>query len=443
MKLIKLINLFGWILLASCAQESPSVNKIDTSAASGIKQQGASSGGGGYSQQPTHQMLDIAKLSLADAVNNTPDEFFSKFPARYSKENIVKIIRDIKFMPKERRERDGSYLKMDYDSATDSLIATYDFYVVYNFPSLMSLASQPEQFREAINNIQTDIVHELSHLLGIGTSLGSNFTSELFSNEFLGSLKSVRYVCENEKNVMTFYPYKAAFFIGKKPDSEIFERFKNYEWYDVDLEETFETQERAIGFLENGGDFFQELESHQLWNYMTDASKEGSSFHWEEGIKLFTAASDERWSTYDDSGKFTEVNKINSFGFLFNVPKDSHTFISEINDTGHSSSSSQEPVGFGEYSKKLKSTLTFNEDFAAATFEYDLKVDFTEALTDLQLKHLEKAKKDRGEFNIKVEFSNCVKKVRPLAIDLFIKYPVSSPRDSENIKKLFDELRGW
>lgn len=431
------------LLLASCAQESPSVNNFDKSKLDGIKQEGASSGGGGYSQQPTHQVLEIAKQGLADSIRNAPDEFFSKFPPEYPKEKLVQIIRDVKFMPQERRERDGSYLKMDYDTETNSLIATYDFYVIYNFPSLLSLVQKPEKLREAISNIQTDILHELSHLLGIGKSLDSNLTSEVFANEFFATIRSIRYLCENEDAFMAFFPYKSTFFISHKKDDEFFQNLHDYEWHDFDLEEMFENQSQATSRLENSEDFFEDFESHFYWQFADIDDSNGSTFNWEQGITSIQEAKlgQTHYSLTED-GKMVEVKKLPVYGFMFSDSADQQNFYSKINDTGHTSSDWSEPASYGKYTKILNTSLSFDENFSSAKFYYDLDVEFSEALDNLQLKHQDDAKVRRGKNHYELTFNQCVKKVEPFALDLFIKYPISGLKD-DNFGKLFDELRGW
>lgn len=415
-----------------CSQESPDVNKIDgASTFSKYKKGGASSGGGNYSQQPTHQMLEIAKLSLSETISNLPEEFFADFPEEYKRDTIVEIIKNIRFEPQKRTIRDGSYIKMDYDKNTNTLVATYDFYVIYNFPSLLSLIKKPEKFREELANIQIDILHEFSHLLKIGDAVDTNFTSELFAGEFLGTMQSVRYICDNDQMKMAFYPYKKVFLLEKINTSNSFS-FINHlaEMYpgDADVEEFFETEELTNERLANGSEFWQDFEINLLSNYLMDPKVEGSVSSWEESIINF----------YDLIAKENEPNS-SVFGFTFDTSKSSHEFESQILDIGRVSSNGSEVVGFGEYRQKLLSHLKFNSDYSKASWTYDLKVEFVDELTDKQKENLSTAKKDRGEINFSEEFE-CKKIVPTFPVKPFLLYPMNT-LNSPNMKKLRKALR--
>lgn len=420
--------IYSFIILffiLGCDPYGSSVNKIDTPKAPiDIKQEGASSGGGGYSQQATHQMLDIVKKSLAEKILNLPEEFFINFPQEYKQDKIATIINNIEFKPDDRRQRDGSFLKMDYDKDTDTLIATYDFYVIYNFPSFLSLARKPEKFVEAYEDIEIDILHELSHLLGIGTSAKSNFTSEVFSNEFLFTMKSVRYVCENEKLRMGFYPYKKTLFLETKNKnyrySGLIEDMKNYPIDDANLEEFLGNEDNASALLDNNYNFWSGFQVDLLTNYFT-AEGFGSASLWAEGVKdIYRADSNELESK--------------TYGFIFeNTDENGLRFESKILDKWRESSSSDEKVSYGEYSQDVKTHLEFNSDFSKARWNYDLKVEFVDGLTPKQLEHLEEAKIRRGEFNVAEDFT-CEAKVKPFLLEPFLKYPVESVHSPNFIK---------
>jgi hypothetical protein len=184
------------------------------SSAKGPSLEGVASGGGGYSQRPTSQILEVAKQNLATIIETSPEIIFSEFPAEYNKNKLAEIIRKIEFRPSERRERDGSYLKLDYDKSSNSIYATYDFYIIYNVPSIFSL--KEAELNKMVEDIQQDILHEVSHLLGIGKTSETDISSQLFSYNLINKLKLAEYSCETDKLQMKFSPYAGAFLIRDK-----------------------------------------------------------------------------------------------------------------------------------------------------------------------------------------------------------------------------------
>lgn len=191
-----LILFFMSIFLSSCSDDKNIYDK-----------QGTSSGGGGFAQSGTSQLLDFAKNHLADSIAIMPNSFFSEFPEEYNKLAISQIIRDLKFLPTERRQRNGQYLKLDYDKNKKSLIATYDFYVIYNVSSVESLFFPEDKVTKVVYEIQQDILHELSHLLGIGVTATTDSTSRFFAISILQSIRELIYSCKSKDYNLSFSPY--------------------------------------------------------------------------------------------------------------------------------------------------------------------------------------------------------------------------------------------
>lgn len=183
-------------------------------------QQGVASGGGGYAQSGTAQILEYAKNHLADAIENTPEIFFQEFPSEYDKHVMAQIIRELKFLPTERRQRDGQYLKLDYNKKNRSLIATYDFYVVYNVGSIIEfiedgIFKDDSKVQTMIQAMQRDILHEFSHLLEIGNTGQTDTTSQIFANSFLEAISDIKFQCNSTEFTIKFWPYAKTLEISK------------------------------------------------------------------------------------------------------------------------------------------------------------------------------------------------------------------------------------
>lgn len=195
---------------------------------------GTGSGGGGYDDNAKIG-VDIAKNFLSEMIQNSDDIVFEKFPDGFKKDNLIQIIQDLSYSGDERT-RDNEPLLFDYDLETKKLFYTKQFvdkYGQYKF------SSSAEDDLKNIKEYSSLILHELSHLMGIGQSKNLDPLSALFSATFLNHMLTETQICEGSLNPEIFSlvinpPTGMSYFVKDKV-IEDFNGFGGYEIKESDL----------------------------------------------------------------------------------------------------------------------------------------------------------------------------------------------------------------
>ncbi len=160
---------------------------------------GTGSGGGGYDDNAKIG-VEITKGFLNKMIANSDDLIFEKFPDGFKKDNLIQIITDISYSGDER-SRDNEPLLFDYDFETKKLFYTKQFvdkYGQYKF------SSSAEDDLKNIKEYSSLILHELSHLMGIGRSKSLDNISALFSMTFLNHMLTETRICEGSMDGKLF-----------------------------------------------------------------------------------------------------------------------------------------------------------------------------------------------------------------------------------------------
>lgn len=411
------------IIVATCALFSACDSQ--DSSPPGSKLGGASSTGGGYSQKGTHQMLEIAKEQLSTGILSSPDELFRNFPEDFKREEIARIIKEIEFMPKERRERDGSFLKFDYDQNKKTIIATQDFYIIYNFPSIHSLDTL--EFIKAIRNIQQDILHEFSHFLKIGQSAESDFTSEVFAYYLKSNLAGIFYRCSNEKYKVAVNPYTKIMVMGNSSYDGY--PFGSYDYQDDDIYDYLfsdEDEDEEFYVLED----LEDLQSSHQYHLLLRNRNLDSVYSWDRIFRDIDKTTDEN----RNSGSAYSI-QLNSAS----VEEEIVTFSDNIiDDKREASYEGGEDI---EYAYTLDAELSIDKKSLKAKLTTQVDVEITNDPNNLNETAREEftksllSKLDNSEFE--GQNFDCEFKFKPILIQPFIDYPVEYYGD-ENIDKIYE-----
>lgn len=184
-----LILLFSAIIM-SCGEApdnleatssiNPAVKQSDLNAV--VASEGASSGGGGFSDTYATETLKLAKLALSQMIENTSDQAFLNLPKDKRKDWIVFTIRNIQIRDVEEY-RYNRPLKFNYDLENDVIYATK--YFVQTFPYGRFYTRPAVERVRILTEVYIDILHELSHFYGIGLTEASDLNSELWAINFM------------------------------------------------------------------------------------------------------------------------------------------------------------------------------------------------------------------------------------------------------------------
>lgn len=376
------------------------------------KQEGVASGGGGYSQRPTSQVLEVAKLSLAKTLETAPDVLFTEFPAEFNKSKLSEIIRKIEFRPTERRERDGSYLKLDYDSKTNAIFATYDFYIIYNVPSIFSM--KVEDLNKMVEDIQKDILHEVSHLLGIGKSSETDLTSQLFGYYFMSKLKSAEYLCDSDNFQMKYSPYARTFLIrDKKLNLDEYFEDEKLTYLLEDHLKTMDSYDRDFG--KNPLDIITEDYSEKFFGLISGDTDNGSIHQLSEWLLNPTIEMSGATLSMDHSeeGAFGQTQS---------------DYTSSEMDLNNRSKLEFDGI------RTLSTILSFTKNYSAANL-----VVFERFSSKDSSKEKRKNQLAFGDHSSRIEFKNCKTNANAFPLKLIQATPIKSLKDP-NIEVIEESL---
>jgi hypothetical protein len=167
---------------------------------------GTDTGGGGFSDQSAVDALNLAKHALAQRIENLPEEAFDSslyksniyhkfgFPPGKRKEWLIKTIRNLS-IKRSFEERYNKPLKFNYDMNSETIYATN--YFVQSFSYGRFQTAPPKEKVRLIHEMFLDILHEISHLYGVGLSEKEDTASDTWARDFLIYGLDAFYVCEN------------------------------------------------------------------------------------------------------------------------------------------------------------------------------------------------------------------------------------------------------
>ncbi|MGZ6480073.1 MAG: hypothetical protein ACXWQE_12265 [Bdellovibrionales bacterium] len=156
---------------------------------------GSSSGGGGFVDENSTRILEMAAKGLASMIRFSSPGIYSQLPKGMTQEKLADIIQNIRYEPRSERSREGRSLMFDYG---------YDRgpYIVALKPFFVAYSSVPIKFikGEALMNLMLDLrlklAHEAAHHLGIGVRVNNDQDADAFGLSLQATLASDMVHCE-------------------------------------------------------------------------------------------------------------------------------------------------------------------------------------------------------------------------------------------------------
>ena len=182
------------IVLASCGGTAPV--------------QGTVSGGGGFNETNASKLLKKVSSEFASGLRRSSPGAFGSLPQGWSQETLATVIEKVREAPTEHRIRDGHELQFDYQVQGEQyIVALAPFYSVYG--SIPSDSPVPDDVRR---DIQIKLLHESSHLWGLGEQQANQFSESL--RDSLD--KDMVYCFAPELHPDKYYPDQPAKFIANR-----------------------------------------------------------------------------------------------------------------------------------------------------------------------------------------------------------------------------------
>lgn len=148
--------------------------------------EGNSSGGGGFGDESSMQLLKATQQIVARALRQTNPEVFKSLPKDWSPERLAKLIENVRPEPNKVVSRYNRELMFDYVVPKEGepyLIATSLFFRA--FASVPASTMQSGDLEPYYRMLRIRLLHEAAHVLGIGTSEETDYKARVFAT-YLG-----------------------------------------------------------------------------------------------------------------------------------------------------------------------------------------------------------------------------------------------------------------
>lgn len=170
--------------------------------------EGNSSGGGGFGDESSMQLLKWSQQIVTRGLRQTNSEVFKNLPQGWNPERLAKLIETIRPEPNKVVYRYDRELMFDYVVPKEGepyIIATNLFFRAF---SSVPVTGMPADSREPyLREIRNRLLHETSHILGIGTSEASDYKARVFANYLVKVIWHNNVICQAQE-VPENYPSK-------------------------------------------------------------------------------------------------------------------------------------------------------------------------------------------------------------------------------------------
>lgn len=168
----------------------------------GSKDQGASSGGGGYVTKNSKKLLKIVVEDVAKEIKQASPFLFKDLPVGWSQLKLYEVLTNIRMSPTKDVQRDNSDLLFNYgtDEKGPYIEALRPFFLVYgSVPmdfqevyghDMYGKNEGSDTFKATVLDLKLKVLHEMSHLLGKNEK-----QAEEYSLELLRKLEEDFYTC--------------------------------------------------------------------------------------------------------------------------------------------------------------------------------------------------------------------------------------------------------
>ncbi len=129
--------------------------------------QGSSSGGGGFVDENSTRILQMAAKGLANMIRFSSPEIYAQLPEGWTAERLATIIENVRYEPMLERSRENRQLMFDYgrDAKGEYILALKPFFLAYSsFPVKFASA---ETLANLMKDVRLKLAHESAHHLGL------------------------------------------------------------------------------------------------------------------------------------------------------------------------------------------------------------------------------------------------------------------------------------
>lgn len=160
---------------------------------------GVATGGGYYDKNGNKLLTNVSNLLSAQVRRASVGIFDGLLPSTFSKDDLAQAIENVKTMPLEERQRNGTLLVFDYDKQKRLLIALKPFFYQYG------MAPEGSVSPDVLKDLKIKLLHEAAHLAGIG--IDDDDEAEKFAKTVYSRMEKDIAVCGyvGEKNLETLF----------------------------------------------------------------------------------------------------------------------------------------------------------------------------------------------------------------------------------------------
>jgi hypothetical protein len=210
----------GLVLGVSCqkkdsSQPSPAGTEPISAPAPtpGPKDQGASSGGGGYVTKNSKRLLEMVVSEVAEEIKSASPFLFKDLPEGWDQHKLSDVLKNIRMNSTKDVQRDSSDLLFNYgsDEKGPYIEALRPFFLIYgsvplNFMDvyghdMYGKRDASDSFKATVLDLRLKVLHEMSHLLGKNEK-----QAEEYSLELLRKLEEDFYICGVPKDNLVKEP---------------------------------------------------------------------------------------------------------------------------------------------------------------------------------------------------------------------------------------------
>jgi hypothetical protein len=181
---LTILSLAGFVWLSGCQKHSGSATqaKQDTPtspAAANANDNGASSGGGGFVVENSLAVLSGAKSDVVSQLRRASPVIFSRWPKPWTQQKFADVIENIRLHSQKDVSREGKDLMFNYgrDERGPYIEALRPFFMIYGGVPLQFQSA--EENRKILLDVKLKLLHEASHLLGMGEDQAKAFSLDL------------------------------------------------------------------------------------------------------------------------------------------------------------------------------------------------------------------------------------------------------------------------
>lgn len=199
MKNLTLSKYGRWAAVVASALICFSLGCSKASSSRPAKQDGTSSGGGGFGDENSMDLLNQAKKITANAIRRANPALFTNMPKGWSQERLARLIENIHIEPNKPVYRYNRELMFDYRNPADKepyLVATSLFFRSHAAIPINTM--QGTAIEPYLREVRMRLLHEAAHVLGIGRSEKTDYKARVFAAYLWQNFSRDNVVCSTQ-----------------------------------------------------------------------------------------------------------------------------------------------------------------------------------------------------------------------------------------------------